>query len=631
MSEPTRRQPTRRHLLKGAAALAAAGAASSIAGSRLVTAAAAEPLPAQGAPKGPPGPYDFGYLTATDELGRTLPQYGEVRALRTDRFVGIFYLMWLGQHGTSGPYNITHILEDHPEAVHDVNHPAWGPPGAMHHWGKPLFDYYFSDDAWVLRRDAQMLANAQVDFLVLDQTNGFPYLKSLHRLLEVFDDVRRQGWKVPQIVFYTRSGSGNVIQADYQEFYKPGLFPELWFQWEGKPLIIGEPDQVSQEVRDFFTFRLDQWPNEPQKPLGFPWISFQKPQQVFYVDGEPEIVPVAGAVHNNFPFSDQPFYGYGNNWSRSFHDGALDNDPDAYVWGYQFAEQWQRALEVDPKIAMVLEWNEWVAQRNTGQFAGFDNAPRPPERPIFFVDAATTEFSRDLAPMSGGFHDNYYLQLVSFIRQYKGLGPQARPSAPRSINIAGDFNQWDDVGPTYRGFVGDTQPRSHLGFGNLTLTNNTGRNDFEMAKVARDAKNIYFYVRTAAPITGQDSEKNWMTLLLNVDGDPKSGWKGYEFAVNRIRSSANNTILESSQGGWYWNHVGEVPYRTSDRELHLAVPRSMLGAHAHGQLNIQFKWSDNMQVDGDVMDLYVNGDTAPYGRFSFVYTDDHRMSSPSAL
>lgn len=346
-------KPTRRQLLKGAAGLAAAGAASPLAGRPPAGPAsefpATELLSAQGAAKPAPGPDDFGYLTATDGLGRTLPQYGQVRPPQKDRYVGIFYLVWLGQHGTSGPYNITHILDDHPEAVDDVNHPAWGPAGAMHHWGKPLFGYYFSDDPWVLRRDAQMLANAQIDFLVIDQTNGFPYLASMHQLMEVFDDVRQQGWAVPQITFYTRANSGGVIQADYEEFYKPGLYPDLWFHWEGKPLIIGEPDQVSQEIRDFFTFRLDQWPNEPQKPLGFPWISFQKPQQVFYVNGEPEIVPVAGAVHNNFPFSDQPFYGYGNNWSRSFHDGALDNDPDAYLQGYQFAEQWQRAPRRRPE------------------------------------------------------------------------------------------------------------------------------------------------------------------------------------------------------------------------------------------------------------------------------------------
>ncbi|MGI5204802.1 hypothetical protein ACQEU6_24880 [Spirillospora sp. CA-108201] len=597
-----------------------------------VTSAIASPatgkLPAQEPPKPPPGPYEFGSLTATDGLGRTLPQFGEVRAPRTDRYVGIFYPVWLGQHGTSGPYDITQILENHPEAVHDSGHPAWGPVGAMHHWGEPLFDYYFSDDAWVLRRDAQMLADAQVDFLVIDQTNAFPNVDNMRRLMEVFDDVRRQGWNVPKIVFYTHTNSGNVIRADYEAFYKSGLFPELWFRWEGKPLIIGDPDQVSQEVRDFFTFRRDQWPNEPTKPLAFPWISFQKPQEVFYVGGEPEIVPVAAAVHNNFPFSDQPFYGYGDNWSRSFHDGALDPAPDAYTRGHQFTEQWERALQVDPKIVMLLEWNEWVAQRGAGQFPGWNNETRPPERPVFFVDCATAEFSRDVGPMKGGFNDNYYLQMVAFIRRYKGLGAQARPSARQSIDVAGAFDQWDGVGPTYRGFVGDAQPRDHPGFGDVTLTNKTGRNDFEIAKVARDAQHIYFYVRTAQPITGQDADKNWMTLFLNIDGDSGSGWEGYEFVVNRIRRDSNKTVLETSRGGWHWREVGEVRYRTSGRELHLAIPRSMLGRHAHGKLHVQFKWSDNMQVDGDVMDFYVNGDTAPYGRFSFLYTEDHQLTSP---
>ena len=127
---------------------------------------------------------------------------------RKDRYVGIFYFLWLGQHSTSGPYNITQILEEHTEAVHDINDPAWGPRGAFHHWGEPLFDYYFSDDAWVLRRHAQMLTNAQVDFLVFDVTNAFTYPNVYHQLLAVFDDVRQQGWNVPRVVFYTHSSSG---------------------------------------------------------------------------------------------------------------------------------------------------------------------------------------------------------------------------------------------------------------------------------------------------------------------------------------------------------------------------------------------------------------------------------------
>jgi hypothetical protein len=107
-----------------------------------------------------PGPFDFANLTGTDDLGRELSHHGEVSAPREDRYVGLFYFLWLGQHTRTGPYNITNILAKTPEAVYNPDHPAWGPRGAFHHWGESLFDYYFSDDAWVLRKHAQMLAIA---------------------------------------------------------------------------------------------------------------------------------------------------------------------------------------------------------------------------------------------------------------------------------------------------------------------------------------------------------------------------------------------------------------------------------------------------------------------------------------
>ena len=571
-----------------------------------------------------PGPSDFGYLTATDDLGRTLPHYGEVREPRKNRYVGLFYFLWLGQHTRSGPYNITKILEEHPEAVHDPEHPAWGPHGAFHHWGESLFDYYFSDDSWVLRRHAQMLAAAQVDFLYFDVTNAFTYKAVYDKLLAVFDDVRRQGWDVPQVVFYTNARSGATIEQIYHDLYEPGRYRELWFQFEGKPLIIGNPDEVSPEIREFFTFRRNQWPNEPMKEYGFPWISFQRPQEVFEVDGKADIVNVAVAVHNNFPFSDQPFYGAGTNWSRSYHDGALDPAPDAYKWGYNFSEQWEHALEVDPRIVAVTGWNEWVAQRLSGDFPGWDGNPdRPDDRPIFFVDQATTEFSRDAEPMKGGYNDNYYLQLVDYIRQYKGLGPQAAPSRPQSIDIDGDFDQWADVRPAFGDFVRDTQPRDHEGFGGVRYTNDSGRNDFEEVKVDRDARNLYFYARTADPII--ESDQNWMNLFLNVDRDGDNGWKGYDFVANRTVGEDGTTSLEASRDDATWEPVGNLEYRVSGNEMHLAVPRSLLGLHAREPLHIEFKWADNVPDSGDVMDFYVEGDAAPDGRFNYLYTEDPRL------
>lgn len=211
-------------------------------------------------------------LTGTDALGRRLPTDQEARARRRDRYVGLFYFLWLGQHGDDGPYDNSNILAKAPEAVHDANHPLWGPQYAYHFWGEPLFGYYSNDDPWVLRRHVQLLTNAGVDFLVFDTTNAVTYKQVYDPLFETLDGIRRQGFDVPKFAFYTNTRSGETIHKLYQDIYQPRRYPELWFYWKGKPLIIGDPEQCDDEIRSFFTFRRNQWPNEPQKINGFPWI-----------------------------------------------------------------------------------------------------------------------------------------------------------------------------------------------------------------------------------------------------------------------------------------------------------------------------------------------------------------------
>ena len=53
--------------------------------------------------------------------------------------------------------------------------------------------------------------------------------------------------------------------------------------------------------------------------------------------------------------------------------------------------------------------------------------------------------------------------------------------------------------------------------------------------------------------------------------------------------------------------------------MEIRIPRSLL--KLDGALNFEFKWSDNMQEEGNIMDFYVNGDAAPGGRFNFVYDE----------
>ena len=76
---------------------------------------------------------------------------------------------------------------------------------------------------------------------------------------------------------------------------------------------------------------------------------------------------------------------------RSFHDGHQDTRPGAVNVGFNFQEQWQRALAVKPPFVLVTGWNEWIA----GRF-------QRPNEPVVFVDQFNQEYSRDIEPMQAG-------------------------------------------------------------------------------------------------------------------------------------------------------------------------------------------------------------------------------------
>src|ERR1019366_3973509 len=102
---------------------------------------------------------------------------------------------------------------------------------------------------------------------------------------------------------------------------------------------------------------------------------------------------------------------------RSFHDGHEPAPADCDYSGRNFAEQWRRALQVDPEFLFITGWNEWIALR-------FDqHAPFHAPGPVTFVDEFNGEFSRDIEPVKGGHGDDYYYQMIANIRRYKGVRP----------------------------------------------------------------------------------------------------------------------------------------------------------------------------------------------------------------
>lgn len=554
---------------------------------------------------------------AVDGLGRSLPLHDEVGAPRDDRFVGMFYFLWLGEHSTSGPWDNSKILAAHPEARNDKDHPAWGPMGDYHHWGEPHFGYYTSDDRYVIRQHAIMLADAGVDVVIFDVTNGFTYPEPYTALFETFAEVRAQGERTPAVAFLTPFGdSTEVVTRLYDEVYAVGLHEDLWFRWDDKPLILANVDSLdpgtsrNQEMLDFFTFRTPQ-PSYfvgPTAPDQWGW-SEVAPQHVFHdSDGNAEQITVSvgeNAVDGRLGAMSEP-----RSHGRSYHDDTVPTDTSRTAEGLNFQEQWDRALDVDPEFVFITGWNEWVAMR-------FDEWSEA-EGEVIFVDQFDWEHSRDVEPMIGGHGDAFYYQLVSNIRRYKGARPLPAVSDPATITIDGRFEDWRSVGPEFRDHRGDTAHRDHPGWGDSgRYVNTTGRNDIEAAKVARDDQHVYFYVRTKDALTPH-TDRHWMQLLIDTDGDPSNGWEGFDTVINRKRSAEAGTVERYTDGGP--RRRGKAAFEVTGNELEIAVPRAMLGLGPDDPVRLDFKWVDNVAVaPGDVLDLIDIGDAAPTGRFRFRY------------
>ncbi|HZL33773.1 MAG TPA: hypothetical protein VFC78_00600 [Tepidisphaeraceae bacterium] len=559
-------------------------------------------VPASAAP-----PRDTGADTwvGADALGRALPGFKECGAPRAGKFVGIFYFLWM-QPGQRHLYDISKLL------AADPLHPKWGPAGAFHWWSQPALGYYTSDDEFVIRRHARMLSDAGIDVVIFDVTNALTYDATLHKVCDVFTQIRREGGRTPQFAFIAHSGSDRVIAHLYETLYSKGLYSPLWFRWKGKPLILASQAGVEPAARAFFTFR-ESWAwTKGQKWFGdgrdkWPWLD-HTPQQPGWHDGpgKPEEICVCVAEH---PVS---------NIGRSFHAGHEPSPGERHPErGQYFAEQWKRALEVDPQFIFVTGWNEWIAQR----FVSKDGSMKMAGEAVgpggtFFVDTYSQEFSRDIEPMRGGHGDDFYYQLVANVRRFKGVRPNSPLSPAKTIAIDGDFHQWDSVRPEYLDDLFDTAHRNHPGYGGAgPYKNDTGRNDFDTIKVSYDAANVYFYVRTREPISAPAGE-NWMNLLIDADRNHATGWEGYDFLINRARPGEGTCGIERNAGGWKWENAGAAHYAVRGNEMHLAVPRSALGLGA-GVPRFDFKWADNVPPTGNIADFIDKGDVAPNGRFNY--------------
>ncbi|GAB3931360.1 hypothetical protein [Mucilaginibacter myungsuensis] len=553
-------------------------------------------------------------LAATDGLGRVLPQQAEVGKPKPNKHIAIFYFLWQGDPTSptsERAWDLSELWAKHPQVFNDFDHKEWGGgagiAGRYYFWGQSVYGYYNGNDYWVHLKNIQLLTDAGVDILVMDATNTLIYPSQSKAVMMAIDAVRAQGKTPPKLIYYTNSSSGVTMQNIYNTFYNDGAairYPDTWFYLDGKPLILGLPEEAKgKDYEQFFTIRASQWPNERKKVDGWPWIEFKRPQKVYQNrKGEREIVNVSVAQHPNLGASmgGSAFHGATGNWGRSYRNGSPGDPKKDLVYGYNVQEQWDFALKQDVPFIFITGWNEWIA--------GKWRRPNDKQNEALFVDQANAEYSRDIEPsLTDGLQDHYYMQMVANIRRYKGVDETPDIGSRKIIKSLSD---WTGISTEFKDYTGDTLHRNHKGAQSepvVNYVNNTGRNDLDVMKVARDDKQIWFYVRTVAPITKPHGD-NWMRLYLNTDRQQKIGWVGYNYRViygNQLQR----------YDGKKWVNTAKLTRVLKGNEMMIAIPLKAL--KLNDNLDLEFKWADNMQTE-DPMDWYVNGDTAPGARFNFV-------------
>ncbi|MCR5694756.1 MAG: hypothetical protein K6G89_07295 [Clostridia bacterium] len=572
---------------------------------------------------------------AVDGLGRTLPDNSETGD-KKEKLVGIFYWTWhMGNRSKENPKNINNILEEYPEAVNDYYHQVWQTGGA-NFWNEPIYGYYIESDDYVLRKHAELLADAGIDFVLFDCTNGsMVWTEAYMNLLRVWSDARKDGVKTPKIAFmmqFDYSGNTRASLWDiYTNLYKKGFYKDLWFYLDGKPMVMawetGLDTNVGDEaeIRSFFTYRhpiASYWAQDGTDD-SWGWLSAY-PQACYYnEDGTVEMTTVGIAQNANYETQSLSAMNSGKNMGRSYAaqpnysysytyrgrritvDSKIENSK---FYGRNFQEQWDYAISKDPEIVFVTGWNEWIMGRYE-EWCGVSNA---------FPDQCNDENSRDIEPSKGDLKDYYYYQLVANVRRFKGTSEQDYQPDPKTIDFSGEMSQWDDPSiVTYNHYANNTLPRNNIGFGELKYVSEGIRNDFVQTKVSYDKDNLWFYVKTASGITPFEAG-NWMTLLIDSRAATafSKDWEEFEYIIGREGTTADTMVLEKSTGGWNWESVGNVKYRVSGNEMVIEVPRKLLGG-AGSSLDFGFKWCDNNLAEGDIMDLYTDGDAAPGGRFVF--------------
>ena len=572
---------------------------------------------------------NYGNWVATDDLSRVTALENDVGSPRDNRTVGVFYfLCWVGA-GIHVQDNTKIYLEKGVDGLKKYLEKS----GGEAYWAEPYFGYYKNDDAWIYRKHAYMLEAAGVDFIFLDVSNAEVFTPGHTLLFDTWLQIRKEGGHTPQICFLT-GDTPSTLEKDVKNLRKSvyseknwDKYKELFYEWNGKPLILGNTKGINAETKEFldekFTVRgcwawCDQdgywtWMDETWNDGKGNYVQHKGRD----INGVFEQMSVTAGHHAS------------SSKGRSYVNGVQPNNGkqdfmfsfDESRKGLGFASQFEAAIKADPRVLMITGWNEWIAGNGRGSnFMALSNIYN-----VCYVDEFNPEFSRDVEPMKlrdgVGFGDNFYYQMVDYIRKYKGLDKLSYTTGQATIEN-GDVSAWAGVGPEFRDTIGDVEFRNTYSYDRaFKYINGTGRNDFDEAKVSQDADYVYFMVKTVNDIVRGD-DSTWMNLLIDKDMDHSTGWEGYDLIINRGRTADKLSVEQFDGSSWTSSKLGEAEYTVNGQYLTLKLDKSLLGLKSEEAANFDFKWTDNSTETGNILEFMDLGDTAPNDRFNFRYVSD---------
>lgn len=292
--------------------------------------------------------------------------------------------------------------------------------------GQPIVGYYDSYNLDVIHQHCIWMVEAGINLLIVDWTNNLwdkkhwsergPHVDELVKAtevtLEAYYNLAREGIPVPKLILLpglcngpktTMTAINEQQRFVYDSWVKPGRYKDLWFEYEGKPLIITfngagpgllkeeEPADESQWTIRYMTSQLQMFNLGRQ---GY-WS---------WMDGSIDPVPTINSKGEVEALTVTPAFFSEGGWLAPKARGRMG--------GSTFAGTFRQALKTPPRFLVINQWNEFAGQP--------DGSGYGPNRDVY-LDCYNIPFSNDIEPTSltspayrneNGGYGYFYLNLM---------------------------------------------------------------------------------------------------------------------------------------------------------------------------------------------------------------------------